>query len=736
MARLFALTLFLSAALLFWVQPMVAKMLLPLLGGSPSVWNTCMVFFQAALLGGYLYAHLWSRWVPTRVQLPGHVALLVVAGMCLPMGVTPEQVSALVAANSPSLGLLVCLLALAGFPFFMVSSTGPLLQRWFSKTLHPDAKDPYFLYSASNLGSMLALLGYPLLMEPILGLGLQTGAWTISYGILTVLIGLCGWQVWLAYRRRTMTPSDEAADVDWSPSLTLGRRAFWVLLAFVPSSLMLGVTTFLTTDIASIPLLWVLPLALYLLSFVIVFARRTMIPASWTARTLPYVALGLVFLFVTRTTEPAWLLLSVHLGFFFLASVACHGRMAADRPAARHLTEFYIWMSVGGVAGGLFNAMLAPHLFLDVIEYPMAMVLACLLMPARRRPSTQLKERSLDALLPIGLGGATLLLIWSLPSMGLEGGVGGRALATGVPAVCIFAFSNRPLRFGLGVAAVLIAGWQFQAPAGQVIERDRNFFGVSKVQYDPALNLRRYIHGNTFHGRQFLDPKKECLPLAYYHPDGPFGEIAAAYNQHPVSRGVAVIGLGAGCMASYIQPDQDWTFYEIDPAVIRIATDTNFFTYLNGCARGTWRIVEGDARLRLQQAPDRSFGWIILDAFSSDAIPMHLLTRESVALYREKLAPGGLLAFHISNRYLSLEPVVASLAADAGWTALSWHDRFVSDEARADGKDPSHWAVLARSPEDLGILARRASWLPAEGGEAGPLWTDNFSNIFSVFDWR
>jgi len=736
MSRLFAITLFLSAGLLFWVQPMVAKMLLPLLGGSPSVWNTCMVFFQAALLGGYLYAHLWTRWVPTRWQVPGHLVLLALGAVWLPMQVTPEQINALAASRHPAPGLLACLVALVGCPFFMVSSTGPLLQRWFSRTWHDDAKDPYFLYSASNLGSMVALLGYPIVLEPMLGLTRQTRAWSIGYGVLVLLIAWCGWQVWRGFRRRTLSESADHARRREGAPLTVGRRAYWVLLAFVPSSLMLGVTTFMTTDIASIPLLWVLPLTLYLLSFVLVFARGAMGSPAWASRSLPYAALGLVFLLVTRTTEPAWLLLAVHLVFFFVAAVACHGRMASDRPAARHLTEFYIWMSVGGVAGGLFNALVAPQLFMDVIEYPLAVVLACLLLPPRGRPAMRWRERSMDALLPLGLGAATLLLVWSLPALGLAGGAGGRALAAGVPAVCIFAFSNRPLRFGLGVAAVLFAGWQFQAPAGQVIERDRNFFGVSKVQFDPEQNLHRYVHGNTFHGRQFLDPDRACLPLAYYHPDGPFGEVATAFNLQPATTRVAVIGLGAGCMASYIQPGHEWTFYEIDPAVIRIATDSRFFTFLNGCTRGAWRIVEGDARLRLQEAPDGSFGMIILDAFSSDAIPMHLLTRESVTLYRRKLAPGGMLAFHISNRYLALEPVAAALAADAGWAALSWHDQYVTPEAQAAGRDPSHWAVLAQNRETLATLARRANWQPAAGAEEAPLWTDNYSNILSVFDWR
>jgi hypothetical protein len=745
MAALYSVTLFLSAALLFWVQPMIAKMLLPWLGGAPAVWNTCMVFFQAALLGGYAYAHWTSSRLSLKTQIALHLPLLAVALLFLPMAFS-EPPSALTANTSPAGWLLSRLVLAVGPPFFMVASTGPLLQRWFSRTGHPGAHDPYFLYSASNMGSLLALVGYPVVLEPWLRLRQQSLAWTFGFGLLTAGIGVCALFLWRQSsfsqapehgqsRSAARSGAEPFSEQDPIP-LTVRRRAFWVLLAFVPSSLMLGVTTFFTTDIASIPLLWVIPLTLYLFTFVLVFARRNPLPLSWTTRILPFAALGLIYLMITRTTEPAWLLILIHLLFFFVAAMVCHGRMAADRPEPNHLTEFYLWMSVGGVLGGIFNALAAPHFFRDVIEYPLGVVLACLLLPTRPAKSAGPSWDWRNLILPATLGVGAALLVLAVPRLNIHSRVGSSLLVAGLPAVGVYASSKNAWRFGLSAGAVLFAGWNFQAPKGDLLFLERNFFGVSRVLSDPEEGLHRLIHGNTFHGRQFTDGTRCCQPLAYYHADGPFAQIAAVYDQHPASPRVGVIGLGSGTMAAYIRPDQEWTFYEIDPAIIRIAQNTNWFTFLGPCAGGPWKIVAGDARLQLRRAPDALYGLIVLDAFSSDAIPVHLLTREAVELYLSKLAPGGFLAFHISNRYLDLAPVLGNLAAATGLHCRCWSDQIVTEEERHAGKAPSRWAVMGRRTEDFGRIARLANWEDIQGTEPARAWSDDFSNILSVFQWN
>lgn len=749
MPILFSITLFLSATLLFLVQPMVAKMVLPLLGGTPAVWNTCMVFFQAALLAGYAYAHAAPHWLGMRRQALVHLALLLIPLVVLPIAIGSEWAPAGDAHPIP--WLLGLLLVVVGIPFFVVSTTAPLLQRWFAGTGHPAARDPYFLYGASNIGSMLALLAYPTIVEPFLPLAEQSRLWQIGYVALVGFTMTCAACLWRSAptESATVTINDEPE----SPPLSWRARLHWIALAFVPSSLMLGVTTYFTTDIAAIPLLWVLPLAIYLLSFIFVFARRQRISHDRVIQILPRVVLLLVFLMVGGGTHQMRIgpVMLLHLVVLFVVALACHGELARLRPPTRHLTAFYLCMSIGGVLGGLFNALAAPMIFTSVIEYPIALVLACLLMPIVNGGRSTARERVLDFVLPLGVGVLTAGLVLGVtagdPSMSrikswapwMPGGMSA-LLIYGLPAACCFAFVGRPVRFGLSIGAMLLAGAMCSDPHGLVLHRERGFFGDLHVRYEPSGEFIQLMHGTTLHGQQPRDrARRGDEPSTYFHRKGPIGELFKALNAMPPRHRVAVTGLGVGTLASYAKAGQDWTYYEIDPAVVRVAEDTRYFTYMDDCRRrgASLNVVLGDARLQLAHAPDHGYDLLILDAFSSDSVPVHLLTREAVELYKSKLADDGILAFNISNRYLRLEPVLAAVARDAGLVGLVQHDQNEDpSQPRIPGKTPSSWVVLARKEADLGPLAKHPNWKTLEARPGAKAWTDDFSNLLSAFLWR
>ncbi|MBI3876890.1 MAG: hypothetical protein HY300_13220, partial [Verrucomicrobia bacterium] len=582
--RLFAATLCLGAALLFCVQPMVAKLLAPLLGSTPAVWNTCMLFFQAALLAGYAYAHVIARF-SERTQLILHFALLAAAAVFLPIQLRSGSMPP--TESTPVFWLLGTLAATIGLPFFIIASTSPLLQRWFARA---NGGDPYFLYSASNLGSLAALLGYPALMEPALRLREQANLWVLGYALLVAFTAACA----LAMRKQcpsevaesslrtdipltpSLSPSEGERDgvrgtpgapsVEAAPdvSITSQRRATWVLLAFIPSSLMLGVTTHITTDIASIPLLWVIPLALYLTTFILVFARRGVISPRRVNQLLPYGVMGLVLALCSEAGEPVWMLLLLHLATFFLAAMVCHARLAADRPPPEQLTEFYLWLSVGGVLGGVFNALLAPLLFNGIVEYPLALALACLVRPAPELKKPRPAKPHLDLPLALVCGASTAALALAASHFDWQPARFRNALVFGPPAILGLAFMHRPRRFTFAVAAIFLASLLHTGVHGRALFAERNFFGVTRVTLDATRAFHEVIHGNTVHGRQFIAVERRCEPLAYYHRTGPLGDVFAEFNARRPAP-VGVIGLGAGAMACYAQPGQEWTFYEIDP---------------------------------------------------------------------------------------------------------------------------------------------------------------------------
>ncbi|HEU5424616.1 MAG TPA: fused MFS/spermidine synthase, partial [Nitrolancea sp.] len=715
MAWLFGLTLFTSAALLFIAQPLVAKSLLPLWGGSPSVWNTCMVFFQAALLLGYAYAHAATAWLGARRQALLHLALILAPLAFLPFAVPAEPP----ASEHPAAALLGYLVAAVGLPFVAVATTAPLLQAWFAST---GDRDPYPLYAASNLGSLLALAAYPLVLEPNLGLRQQRTIWACGYGLLALLIVVCAANVWRkCAARATLTPSPLVGE-GWGggsatpatmpereppaarrPSLTLphegggaqkpadltrhrlGPRIFarWVALAFVPSSWLLGVATYITSDIAPVPLLWVVPLALYLLSFILVFANSTRQVDAWAARLLPLLAFPLALVLGLGLAQAFWL--PLHLLTFCAGALVCHGALARDRPDPQHLTAFYLALALGGVLGGLFNALIAPSLFDRVAEYPLALVLGCLALPAvpPRRTLWPVLSRHSAWLVPLAIFGLIALLVRNVG--GIEPtplGTTLEVLASGLVVFVWYTHRGRPKRFALGIGAALLASGLADGISGRTLLRERNFFGTVRVTVadTPGGRFHRLFHGNTLHGQQALEPSRRGEPLAYFHRTSPIAQVFAV---HRAPGRVAIVGLGAGAMAAYAREHERWSFYELDPAVIRIARDPRYFTFLSDSRAGRIDVIEGDARLRLREAPERAFELIVLDAFSSDAVPAHLLTREALALYRHQLAAGGQIVFNITNRYLDLEPVVGALARDAGMVCRVCYDVHVTDEQKA-----------------------------------------------------
>jgi hypothetical protein len=558
----------------------------------------------------------------------------------------------------------------------------------------------------------------------------------------------CGALVWRTRPGKVVAETAPREDVvETEPGVIWRQRLRWIALAFVPSSLMMGVTSALTTDVPAIPLFWVLPLAFYLLSFVLVFAKRPPISHEWLARRMPFFILIALIPTVFKTKFPLIFLILLYLLVLFAIALMCHGQLARSRPKISRLTEFYLWMSLGGVLGGIFNALVAPVIFPTVIEFPLVLIFAALLRPpVVQSPMTPAKTawaKRNDWLLPIALGLSLAVVLLGLAHYGVSLGHPLLILIFGYSMVWCLSFSKRPLRFAAGLAAILIAGSIYTPLVGKILRTDRNFFGVLRVTDSPDGKLRYLIHGATLHGAQSLDPLRRREPLTYFTRSGPAGSILSAMEtkKYYGSTGElrrakwAVVGLGAGSMACYFQPGESLTYFEIDPLVERFAQNPQYFTYLRDCAPAA-QIVLGDARLKLRDEPDSSYDLIVLDAFSGDMIPMHLLTKEALALYLRKLEPGGIVAFHISNLYLRLAPTLGALARDTGLVCLMKDDLAVSPMQAAAGKFPSQWLVMARSREDLGSLAADPLWKPINVPPGTQVWTDDYSNLLRVIKWN
>ena len=720
---LYAATLFVSALLLFSIQPMFAKMVLPKLGGAPAVWSVAMVFFQTVLLAGYGYAYVLNRLLSPRWAAMFHLLLLGITAMMLPIAIAPGW--GVPPQDGTALWLFGLFAVSIGLPFFTLSASAPLLQSWFASSGHKQAGNPYVLYAASNLGSFAALFAYPVIIEPFLTLKTQTAAWSIGFALLAVLLSFVG-----LLTARALPAAVQAEAVD-DVSASAVERMRWIALAAVPSGLVIAVTAYLTTDIAAAPFLWVVPLAIYLLTFVAVFRERPWIAHANVVRFVPFAVAPLAVSLIGGE-KVFWLTsIALNLVVFALLTLMCHGELYARRPSPRRLTEFYLCTSFGGVIGGGFAGLLAPQIFNGNYEYPILIALALLCMPGL---VTGGSRKALTEAAPWLVASAALALVWYVtrfqPSATLE--LPFQVLLALLAAAMLFQ-RQRPMRF-FGLVILSFSVTALWRPGIAPIEAARSFFGVHKVAEVNDGRARLLYHGTTIHGAQRLrnddgtPVSGPLLPQTYYYPGGPFAEAIGAVR---AARGslnhVAVVGLGTGTLACHSKGNEHWTFFEIDPEVIRIARDPRRFEFLSRCAPES-PVIAGDARLTLEASTDR-YDLIVLDAFSSDTIPVHLLTREAVAGYLSKLSPHGVLLLHISNRHLDLTPVVAKVAQSLGLAAFVREDRSAGDlltTLKADAR----LVVLTRDAADAGSVA--GNWMPLRPDQSSALWTDDYSNILGI----
>ena len=733
---LFIAIVALGSFLLFLVQPLIARLALPQLGGAPSVWNTAMVFYQAALLVGYLYAHALQR-LPLRRQALLHVGVLLAAALTLPLK--------LPAAGLPPPGeearwLLLQLASGIGPLFVAVAAQAPLMQAWFARSPDPDAREPWFLYAASNAGSLGGLLAYPFLLEPLTALPTQQALWS---GLYLLLVALVAGAALLLVRSGGVAA---AAAPRVEVHLPVSRQLHWVLLAAVPSGLMLSTTTHITTDIMAMPLLWVLPLALYLLSFILVFGRNGL---RWfAAARLAAPVLLLVFgaTGVLSLDRAASIYGLASLSLLFAVAVALHGALARSRPHVAALTRFYLCLSLGGVLGGLFAALVAPLLFDWVWEHPLLLLAAALLVPARPLTArigwlwagTGWPSRLLRILSP---GAALALSFWLGAAFNPQQPSAVHLLALLVLAGLAVLAIGRPLMFGWQLAMLMLAvgGWQQLDISTIEGARTRSFFGIYTIQNVQSAQVRRLLHGTTLHGVQSLDPARARHPMSYYAPDSGVGRAMRAVPAlFGAGARVGFVGLGAGTLACYAEPGQEWTAFEIDPAVVDLAITRAAFTYVAQC-KPDLRLVLGDARLTLAREPRGRFDLLAVDAFSSDSVPLHLLTVEALRVYMAALTPDGVLLLHVSNRFLNLERVVAAAVESEGLAARRLRYTPTAEDARAGhAYSSSDWIMVARTPARLEAAVTAAtggpsaSWEPlAPAGGVRP-WRDSFASILPV----
>jgi len=721
---LFVLTIVVGSFLLFLTQPMIARMALPRVGGAPSVWNSAMLVYQALLLGGYFYAHRVGQLRP-RTQTYIHIGLFALAAIWLPIGLRPDPLP--LDANV-FLWVPWLLVTSMGPLFFIVSAQAPLMQRWYA--LETSRGEPYALYAASNLGSFAGLISYPLLVEPLFPLRQQSYLWTAGYALLVLLVAICAFTL----PSKTATPTiDKAAD---RPPMR--RVLHWIVLAAVPSGLMLSTTTHLTTDIVAMPLLWVLPLGLYLLSFVLAFADRRG-PVIFISRLAPLVLLIGGGIAIVGGSQNPFLSAGVELGLLFVAATTLHGEMYRLRPPASQSTHFYLAMSIGGMIGGVFCAIIAPVIFDWTYEHPILILAAAWLIPQAplfgfmafldRSP----RARLASWLLPAAAVLLSVLTNGPLAVLTASGAAIGRIVTA---LIGVLAIGRRRL-FVVSLAASMLAfgGWQMIEISFHGENRTRSYFGIYTISGTEFSGTRVLTHGTTMHGLQILDPKLRLEPTTYYAPRSGAGLAMRATGTlfGPAAR-IGVVGLGTGTLSCYAGPGQQWRFFEIDPAIVDIATRRRAFTFMSSCAPHA-NILIGDARLRLADEAPASLDLLALDAFSSDAVPMHLLTREAFGVYGRVLQPNGILLVHVSNRYIDLVPVVATDAAAGGWTAAVRRYEPDAEETRRFAST-SVWIALSRDPRKLQELIRASAgqgdWQPLRTTPGFSGWTDDYASILPL----
>ena len=730
---LFAVAIFTSASLVFVVQPMVSKLVLPMLGGSPSVWNTSMVFFQTALLIGYGYAHLLQRIRSLKLQAIIHLGLLSAAALFLPLQIT--GVLGEPASSAPNVWLLATLALSVGAPFSILSATAPLLQAWYARVRadHADGQNPYVLYAASNLGSFLALLAYPALLEPLMSLSVQRTSWTGGYGLFVILVMALAALIW----RRRVQNAPEPAPLAPSAPIPWREKGVLVLLAAAPSSLMLGVTAHLSTDVASAPFLWVAPLALYLLTFVIAFQIRPWI--NLTTTLVIQAALGAIVVSLVGMNTGEWLLLLlVHLAAFFFTALMCHQRLAARRPAPDRLTEFYLLLSLGGVVGGVFNALIAPTIFNVVWEYPLIMVLVGLARPWGEGALTRREITIL--LLGIAIAAAPPVILEIMrynpefrALLSDQARLQMVQLVLGGAAICAFLVRDRAVLFTIIIAVITLSAHHVGRGYDWSLT-ERSFFGVMRVAVtrDDGMggDVHVLMHGTTLHGAQARAPGFACSPTMYYATATPLGQAAQRIQARTPAAKIGIVGQGSGAMAAYKRAEDEMTFFEIDPMVDRVSRDPSWFTYISHCADGPIRTVLGDARLTMAKEAPGTYDLLVIDAFSSDAVPTHLLTVEAIQGYLKLLKPDGVVVLHLSNR--NLEITMPAVALEVGQTFGGRRD------GQGLGRGLGHFRRVRLFDVDLMQVGRAqltgggdGRWRKLAPTEVRP-WTDDYVNLFGA----
>ncbi len=728
----YTVAIFLSALLLFSVQPLFTKMVLPRLGGSPAVWSVAMVFFQTLLLAGYAYAHALTTIRNHGAALAVHLAVLAVAFMTLPLAMAEGW------GEPPASGTALWLLGLfavsIGLPFFALAANNPLLQAWFVRTGHPDGRDPYFLYASSNIGSFLALLSYPVLLEPLLSLRTQNLLWTGGYGVLIVLIAACG----VLLLRGPATVAAIVADGDVSrPPPDWPLRLRWIFLAAVPSGLLIAVTAHISTDVAAAPLLWVLPLSLYLLTWVLVFQSRPLLPHWLMLVLLPVAIAGTILLLGLGGIRSMPVTLGGHLVCFFVIAMACHGELARTRPAPRFLTGFYVALSFGGMVGGLFAGLIAPYTFSWIAEYPILIAAAVLCRPPQpgRAPFWRyglwlaFAVAAVVLAVPVAIGGEAFAWADAHRATGI--------IVLALVAMCVMILLPGSRAIGLAAVMLALAALRLYPGDNGRVETVRSFFGVHKIVTTTDGRYRVLMHGTTIHGAERLagdgaaaDERPE--PISYYHRDGGIGQAIAAVRARkggPIR--VAVIGLGAGGLTCAAEPGEHWTYFEIDPSMIATARDPRYFTFVEKCAPNL-DVVVGDARLTFAKQPDGIYDLVVVDAYSSDAIPIHLATQEAMAIYKRKLRPGGAVMMHVSNRNLELASVAVGIADANGLRSWVYNEGSGRDDEYIFS---TNVVLSARDDADIGPLAVSSVWAETPPTPGQRVWTDDYCNVLGAA-WR
>jgi hypothetical protein len=725
--------IFTSALLLFSVQPLFTKMVLPRLGGSPAVWSVAMVFFQSLLLGGYAYAHFLMQIRNRVIPVAIHLVLLAVALLTLPLSIASGW------GEPPASGYAFWLLGLfavsIGLPFFALAANNPLLQAWFVRTGHPNGPDPYFLYASSNIGSFLALLSYPVLLEPMFSLRTQNLIWTGGYGLLILLIAGCG--ALLLRSPVFVTTVAGVHEID-APAPSRALRARWIFLAAVPSGLLIAVTAHISTDIAAAPLLWVLPLSLYLLTWVLVFQSRPLLPHKWMLMAQPVAVAVVIVLLAIGGEQNLLLTLGGNLLCFFVIAMACHGELARARPAATYLTGYYVALSFGGMVGGLFAGLIAPFTFSWIAEYPILIALAVLCRPPDEERFANwtrwywplLAIVAVALIVPSYTGGKMFTWLDDNRVSVIK------VVGVVIMILAVLAKASRPKLLAI-VALALVLIRAYPSDDGRV-ETVRSFFGVHKIVVTTNGQYHVLMHGTTIHGAEkFLNDDGTQVtgrpePISYYHKDGGIGQAITAIRARkggPIR--VAVIGLGSGSLTCASQPGEEWKFFEIDQSMVDTARDPKYFTYIKNCEPDLKPVI-GDARLTFAKEPDGVYDMIIVDAYSSDAIPIHLATEEAMEIYKEKLAPHGAVVMHVSNRHLELASVVVGIA-DAN-DMKSW---VFSEDSGRDNEYifSTNVVISAREEADVGQLASKEQWTLTEAEDNQRVWTDDYSNVLGAV-WR